>query len=206
MPRRIGLCGPRFAAVISAGASRRGVELGTGETSHGSRSERAAAAPKMEPLWERLQAQIDWYDRKAKANQRAYKVSKISIIVLAILIPVFAEYGHDPGDVRVRAAFLVGVAAGVIVLLEGLQVLNKWQENWILYRATCEGLRNEQHLFVEKAGPYADLKPEAAQRLLAERTGSLVMAEHSKWVPRPRGQDRDHRAKSLGNFDAYKKL
>jgi len=139
-------------------------------------------APNFEPLWERLKGQVDWYDRKAKANQRAYKVSKISIIVLAILIPVFAEYGFIPGFEESRA-FLVGAAAGVIVLLEGLQVLNKWQENWILYRATCEGLRNEQqHLFAEKAGPYANLRPEAAQRLLAERTGSLVMAEHSKWA------------------------
>lgn len=50
-------------------------------------------------------------------------------------------------------------AAGLIVLLKGLQVLNKWQENWIFYRATCEGLRNEQHLYAEKAGPYAGLKP-----------------------------------------------
>ena len=138
-------------------------------------------APNFEPLWERLNGQVDWYDRKAKANQRAYKVSKIAIIALAILIPVFAEYGFIPGMHDTRA-FLVGAAAGVIVLLEGLQVLNKWQENWILYRATCEGLRNEQHLFAEKAGPYANLRPEAAQRLLAERTSSLVMAEHSKWA------------------------
>ena len=27
------------------------------------------------------------------------------------------------------------VAAGVILLLEGLQHLNKWQENWMLYRS-----------------------------------------------------------------------
>ena len=107
----------------------------------------------------------------------AYKVSKISIVVLAILIP---EYGFIPGLHDTRA-FLVGAASGVIVLLEGLQVLNKWQENWILYRATCEGLRNEQHLFAEKAGPYTGLRPDAAQRLLAERTSTLVMAEHSKW-------------------------
>jgi Protein of unknown function (DUF4231) len=100
--------------------------------------------------------------------------------VLAILIPVFAEYGLIPGLHDTRA-FLVGAASGAIVLLEGLQVLNKWQENWILYRATCEGLRNEQHLFAERAGPYTGLKPDAAQRLLAERTSSLVMAEHSKW-------------------------
>jgi len=149
---------------------------------------------KIEPLWERLQGQIDWYDRKAKTNQRAYKVSKISIIVLAILIPVFAEYGFIPGFGDTRA-FLVGAAAGAIVLLEGLQVLNKWQENWILYRATCEGLRNEQHLFAEKAGPYAGLKPDAANRLLAERTSSLVRAEHGKW-----SQAHEHKIETTGAF------
>ena len=57
-----------------------------------------AQAPKLPSLWERLEAQIAWYDRKATANQRAYKVSKISIVALAILIPVIAEYGHIPGS------------------------------------------------------------------------------------------------------------
>ncbi len=84
-------------------------------------------------------------------------------MALAILLPVFAEYGHLPGF-EASPAFLVGAAAGAIVLLEGLQVLNKWQENWILYRATCENLRNEQHLFAETAGPYAGLKPDAPQQ------------------------------------------
>jgi hypothetical protein len=80
---------------------------------------------------ERLQGQIDWYDRKAKADQRAYKVSKISIIGLAILIPVFAEYGFIPGFEDSRG-FLVGAAAGVMCCSKG-QVLNKWQENWMLF-------------------------------------------------------------------------
>jgi hypothetical protein len=142
--------------------------------------ERAQAA-KLPSLWERLEAQIAWYDRKASANQRAYKWSKVAIIVLAISLPVLAEYGHI-GEFERAPAFLVGLAAGAILLLEGLQHLNKWQENWILYRSTCEGLRHEQHLFHEKAGPYAGLKPEAANRVLAERTGALAMAEHSKWV------------------------
>ena len=168
---------------------------------------RARAAPKMGLCGGHCAAVSAWrpvmpapvepdrlVDRKAKANQRAYKVSKISIIVLAILIPVFAEYGFIPGFGDSRG-FLVGAAAGVIVLLEGLQVLNKWQENWILYRATCEGLRNEQHLFAEKAGPYAGLKPETAHRLLAERTSSLVMAEHGKWA-----QAHEHSVETTGRF------
>jgi Protein of unknown function (DUF4231) len=135
----------------------------------------------MPPLWERLEAQIAWYDRKATQDQRAYKWSKVAIIVLAVSLPILAEYGHI-GDFERTPAFLVGLAAGAILLLEGLQHLNKWQENWVVYSATCEGLRHEQNLFFEKAGPYANLKPEAVQRLLAERTGALAMAEHSKWV------------------------
>ncbi len=138
-------------------------------------------APKMPSLWQRLEGQIAWYDRKATVNQRAYKWSKVAIIVLAISLPILAEYGHV-GAFERAPAFLVGLAAGAILLLEGLQHLYKWQENWILYRATCEGLRHEQHLFFEKAGPYAGLKPDQANRLLAERTGALAMAEHSKWV------------------------
>jgi hypothetical protein len=49
-------------------------------------------APKLPPLWERLQGQIDWYDRKASVNQHAYKASKIAIIVCAVIIPIVAEY------------------------------------------------------------------------------------------------------------------
>jgi hypothetical protein len=63
------------------------------------------------------------------------------------------------------------------------------------YRATCENLRNEQHLFVETAGPYARLKPDAPQRLLAERISRLVMAEHSKW-----SHAHEHKVETTGAF------
>ena len=81
------------------------------------------------------------------------------------------------------------------MLLAGLQVLNKWQENWILYRATCENPRNEQHLFVETAGPYAGLKPDAAQRLLARADQPPSMAEHSKW-----SHAHEHKVETTGAF------
>ena len=141
-----------------------------------------AATVKLPPLWDRLQSQIDWYDAKAKANQNYYKASKIAIILCAIVIPIVAEF----------SAMAVIAAAGLILLLESMQQLNKWQENWILYRSTCEGLRNEQHLYNEKAGPYAKLPPEESHRVLAERVGALASAEHSKWVTANREKVDDH--------------
>src|ERR671935_719356 len=85
--------------------------------------ERRPQEPKLPPLWERLQGQIDWYDQRAKANQRAFKASKIAIIVCAVIIPIVAEF----------SSMAVILAAGVILLLESLQQLNKWQENWMLF-------------------------------------------------------------------------
>jgi hypothetical protein len=140
------------------------------------------STPKLPPLWDRLEAQIAWYDAKAKANQRYYKASKIAIILCAIIIPIVAEF----------SAMAVIVAAGLILLLESMQQLNKWQENWILYRSTCEGLRNEQHLYNEMAGPYTKLTPEEAHRVLAERVGALASAEHSQWVTANREKVHDH--------------
>jgi hypothetical protein len=51
-------------------------------------------------------------------------------------------------------------------------------------------LRNEQHLYNEKAGPYAKLTPDEAHRVLAERVGALASAEHSKWVTANRERSR----------------
>src|SRR5262245_28614248 len=127
LPLKIALCGglPPLYQRARAGLAPRRATGWRRAMAAGQRGQEQS--PGIEPLLKRLQGQINWYDSKAKSNQRAYKVS--SIVVLAILIPVLAEYGHIPGF-EGGLAFLVGVAAGAIVLLEGLQAVNKWQENW----------------------------------------------------------------------------
>ena len=142
---------------------------------------KGAQGGKDSPLWTWLESQIAWYDRKALANQRAYKASKVAIILFALAIPVLAEYGVLPG-VHDARALLVSIAAGVILLLEGLQHLNKWQENWILYRSTCEALRHERQMFLMGSGPYTKLRKPRAEQVLAERVSDLVSAERSKWA------------------------
>ena len=54
----------------------------------------------------------------------------------AAAIPVMAG---EPG-----AAWLVGGAGALIVVLEGLQQLQQYQQNWASYRATCERLKHER--------------------------------------------------------------
>jgi uncharacterized protein DUF4231 len=124
------------------------------------------------PAQARLREQIAWYDGKSQHNQRWFKRLKIWQMVTAAAIP-FAASVSAP-------LWVAGGGGAVIVVLEGLQQLQQYQQNWTTYRATCERLKHEQFLFMAAAGPYkAASEPEA---LLAERVEGLVSQEHAAWA------------------------
>ncbi|HET7534179.1 MAG TPA: DUF4231 domain-containing protein [Nocardioidaceae bacterium] len=121
--------------------------------------------------WSRLEDQLAWYDAKSVACQRTFKRVKAVQLVLGSAVPVLAF-------IDLHAALTAGVAA-IIVVLEGLQQLNQWQANWILYRSTAEALKHERYLFLAHAGPY---RRENREEILAEKVEGLVSQEHAKWT------------------------
>jgi hypothetical protein len=128
--------------------------------------------PGQDVTLDRLEDQIQWYDKRSGTNQRAFKFLKICTISAAAIIPVLA---------RISAVSWVTAGLGVfIVIIEGLQQLNQYHSNWISYRSTCESLKHEKFLYLAKAGMYAAAKEPRA--LLAERIESLVSQEHAKWA------------------------
>jgi hypothetical protein len=125
---------------------------------------------------ERLESQIDWYDRKSLECQHTYKRIKIAEIVAAAVIPLVAAAGSNRYS---WLAWLTGALGVIITVFEGLLQLGQYQQNWITYRSTCESLRHEKYLYLAKAGPYASAAD--AHALLAERVESQVSQEHAKW-------------------------
>ncbi len=130
--------------------------------------------PESDPIIERLEDQIAWYDRKSQSNQRIFKQVKLIEILAAALIPFLAA-------LNLKEAMWVTGGLGVLVtVFEGLLHLNQYQQNWINYRSTCESLKHEKYLYLAKAGPYISAKDPHV--LLAETIESLVSREHAKWV------------------------
>lgn len=128
----------------------------------------------IDPIMERLEDQIGWYDRKSLLNQRYFKRIKIVEILAAALIPFVSAFNFP------RLAWVSGGLGVVITVLEGMLHLNQYEQNWITYRSTCEALKHEKYVYLGKAGPYAGaLDPHA---LLADRIESLVSQEHAKWA------------------------
>src|SRR2546421_7071954 len=148
-----------------------------------------------DPTLERLEDQINWYDRKSARHRRYFFILKIVTIVAAAGIPLLAALPLKKEIVPPVAAAL----GAIIVVIEGLQQLYQLQTNWILYRSTCESLKHEKYLYLAKAGPYG--AAENPHSLLAERIESLVSQEHAKWAstqqaPQQRQTDGDGKSKA----------
>ena len=128
----------------------------------------------IDPIMQRLEDQLAWYDRKSIASQRAFKKIKVVEILAAALIPFIGVF---------KPPFITVVTGGLgvlITVLEGLLHLNQYQPNWIAYRSTCESLKHEKYTYLGKASPYANVPDPHA--LLAERIESLVSQEDAKWA------------------------
>ena len=134
----------------------------------------AANQPATDPIIERLEDQIAWYDRKSSANQRTYKRIKVVEILAAAAIPFLGIFQFPV--IRI----VTGASGVLITVLEGLLHLNQYQQNWIAYRSTCESLKHEKFTYLGKASPYTNVPDPHA--LLAERIESLVSQEHAKWA------------------------
>jgi hypothetical protein len=139
-----------------------------------------------DPIFERLEDQIAWYDRKSLSSQRIFKRTKIVEIVAAALIPFLAALGPKEFP---WSPWLTGALGVSVTVLEGVLQLGQYQQNWIAYRSTCESLKHEKYLYLGKAGPYVSAPD--PHSLLAERVESLVSQEHAKWASAQQLQPRD---------------
>lgn len=122
--------------------------------------------------YERLEDQINWYDTKSADAKWWHQRTKFFEILCAALIPVAASKQPD-------AAVVLGI---LIILLESVQHLAQWSKNWIVYRTTCESLKQEKYSYIAGAGIYDGLNQENAKKLLVERVEALISSEHTKWV------------------------
>ena len=123
--------------------------------------------------YQRLEAQIKWYDQKSGSAQRYYKWGRYFVIAASAAIPIFA---------LVDLKYVTAALGGLIAISEAIQHINQWQHNWITYHSTCEALRHEKYTYIERADPYDGFEEKEARKLLVERVESLISTEHSKWI------------------------
>lgn len=121
----------------------------------------------------RIDDQIDWYNRKGKINKQYHLRSKGIVIFFSSVITLLSGFDLKGKDV------ILGILGSLIATITGIASLNKYQEKWSEYRISCEDLQQEKFLFLTRSGPYDD-NPESF-KLLVSRVENLLNKEHSRW-------------------------
>ena len=136
-------------------------------------------------LKDRLDDQIDWYDRKSLSNQKWYKWLRIIEIIAAASIPFVAGYMSDGTLWPKVSAGVLGLIVAIITAIVGLY---NFQEHWVEYRTTCESLKHEKFLYLTKTEPYNIEEPFP---LFVKRVESLISTENTKWSQHVRSQKKE---------------
>ena len=104
-----------------------------------------------EYLKDRLEEQIDWYEKKSLWNKNMLLLLRIIEIVCAAMIPLLSGYLDYP---TLSIAKVIGVLGVIIAICAGTIALFQFQEHWMEYRSTAECLKNEKFLFLTQVEPY----------------------------------------------------
>ena len=138
-----------------------------------------------EYLKDRVDDQIDWYDKKSQVNQKWYKCLRLIEIIAAASIPFVAGY---MGDGVLWPKVIAGTLGLIVAIITAIVGLYNFQEHWVEYRTTCESLKHEKFLYLTKTEPYNIEDPFP---LFVKRIESLISTENTKWSQHVRSQKKE---------------
>jgi predicted membrane protein len=132
-------------------------------------------------LNERLEKQLNWHSTRASHNKNKFYAVEVITLIAGALIPVINIVELPPTQQfwqRMGSALL----AAIIVVTTGIGKLFKFQENWLTYRGLTEELEREKELYLNRVWQYAAASEEDRQKLLVERTESILSTTTSRFV------------------------
>lgn len=125
-------------------------------------------------LAQRLDDQINWYDKKSQAHQKWYKFYKIVEVIAGAITPITAAINISKFKV------VSVICSSLILACESLISLSNHQSYWTQYRTTAETLRHEKYMYQTKTGVYKNEEDSFA--LLVERCETIISSENINWA------------------------
>ena len=129
-----------------------------------------------EYLKDRVENQIDWYDRKSLNNKKWFYLLQIIVLAMSAAVPVVSILSIVFEDIWIRIC--IAILGAIVAISAGIISICQFRKNWIEYRATAESLKHEKFMFKTKTGFYA--KSDAFP-VFVERIEALVSRENMDW-------------------------
>ena len=122
-------------------------------------------------LTKRVASQRDYFSRKPVRNKNIHFFLSISKMAISFSIPVLSLTLGNASPISIIIAFL----AAIIAFTEGLALLGRYNDNWLIYRLTNESLKKEEVLYTVKAGIYHNLEPKECFNMF------VIHSSNMKW-------------------------
>ena len=126
---------------------------------------------------EDLAQQQVWYDVRASSHKMKANYMSLTVIAcgaLTALIATLKPKGFDPYDA-------ITAALGVLVaLVQGSLRIWRFDESWVEYRKASENMKREKRLYVNHAGPYAQIEDEEESSLYFVESIEQIIAEEQQ--------------------------
>lgn len=130
-----------------------------------------------EYLKERVERQIDWYNRRSRWNKRWFISLQIVILIASAAVPVIVLMPLVLAE-NMWIRIIISVLGSLTAVLTGITSLLQFRKNWIDYRTTAESLKSEKFMFQTKTGPY---NADDDYSMFVERVEALISREHKDW-------------------------
>lgn len=132
---------------------------------------------KQDYLEKRVREQQSFFSQKAANNKKKYYIISMVKLGISLLIAVISAFksGDSP------SALIVAVLSAVVAFTEGVLLLCKYNENWVIYRITSENIKREEFLFEAQAGEYYGLDEDSAFNLFVQNIESIIQCSNKQW-------------------------
>lgn len=124
---------------------------------------------------DRLEDQINWYDRKSSTNQTYYKRLELLRIGLAVSIPVLTLFLDENSWIK----YAIAIVGAIIAFIEGTNQIYNFKDLWTKYRNTSEALKREKLLYQTDTAPYGK---DNSTTTLIDRCERIMSSENNTWI------------------------
>lgn len=152
--------------------------------------ERGSMVSELKPeqyLQQRVMKKIKIYGDLSEGQERYYKITSMTAIILSVLVPVLVNLPADP-----IPRILATIFSAMVTILVSAEKLYLFREHWRNYDLAEEELNRERYLYQTRSGDYAGkfdkngkfikLDDEEAYKLFASRCETIIQGEREKTI------------------------
>lgn len=130
-----------------------------------------------EYIEKRVDNQIKWLDKHSTRARMSHRFLQAVTFTSAAFIPFLASLVEGNPNLTI----LISILALAIVISESFDRLFNNREKWIKYRTSCEALKREKNLFINKADRYSNIEPSGQFQAFVTEIENLIASEGRDW-------------------------